>query len=158
MRIIYMLLFAISLTPTIGFTNSNINFDQQNNFTLNPNQTEKSLNNALVQLAEGINPKSFNKSWKTEGPAWLDKVKAASDIPTLSISYLMLAENIKPKLFKPSWEKSKEKWVKQVKEARSSLALAGLLKSFYNHLLPETFTKDWSSIGSQWVEMLSNIE
>ena len=158
MRIKYMLLFAISLTPTNGYTNSNINFDQQNNFNLNPNQTEKSLNNALVRLAEGINPKSFNKSWKTEGPVWLDKVKAASDIPTLSIYYLMLAENIKPKLFKPSWEKSKEKWVKQVKEARSSLALAGLLKSFYNHLLPETFTKDWSSIGTQWVEILSNIE
>ena len=158
MRIKCILLLAISITPAIGFTHSHGILNQKNNFTINPNQTENSLNSALVRLAEGINPKSFNKSWKTEGPVWMDKVKAASDIPTLSISYLMLAENIKPKLFKPSWEKSKEKWVKQVKEARSKLALAGLLKSFYNHLLPETFTKDWSSIGTQWVEILSNIE
>jgi len=158
MKIVYIL--ALTFTFTVSFGKAMINkhplFGSLSNFYLE--QTDGSLNSTLVELSEGINPKSYSKSWKVEGPKWVDKVKNAADVPTLSTSYLTLAEQIKPKFFKPSWEKSKDKWVKQVKEARSNLALAGLLKTFYNHLKPEAFTKDWPSKGAQWLEMLSKIE
>lgn len=158
MKIIYTLLLTISFTVAFGhepkIESGSIIFGSY----LNPNQTENLLNNALVELSEGINPKAYNKTWKTEGPVWVEKVKGASDVATLSAAYLSLAELIKPKYYKPSWEKAKDKWVKQVKEARSNLALAGLLKSFYNNLTPETFTKEWPAKGAQWVETLSKIE
>lgn len=158
MKIVYIL--AITLASSLSFGKTSINkhplFGSFTNLYLE--QTDGSLNSTLVEFSEGINPKSYSKSWKTEGPKWVDKVKNASDVATLSSAYLTLAEQIKPKFFKPSWEKSKDKWVKQVKEARSNLALAGLLKSFYNNLKPEVFTKDWPSKGAQWLEMLNNIE
>jgi hypothetical protein len=158
MKIVYTLLLTISLTSSIGFANkfSKNSLKLKHNYHLN--QSENSVNNALVELSEGINPKAFNKTWKKEGAAWVEKVKGATDVATLSAAYLTLAEQIKPKYFKPSWEKSKDKWVKQVKEARSNLALAGLLKSFYNNLTTETFTKEWPSKGAAWVETLSKIE
>lgn len=158
MKIVYTLILAISFNHSFAkdpkFETTHLVFGSY----INPNQTENLLNNALVELSEGINPKAFNKAWKTEGATWTEKVKGATDVATLSAAYLTLSEKIKPKYFKPTWEKSKEKWVKQVKEARSNLALAGLLKSFYNNLTPETFTKEWPSKGAQWVETLNKIE
>ena len=154
------LISSLFLTFTLSFGSadpiSNTVIEYHRSYRLN--QAESSLNNALVELGEGINPKSFDKSWKTEGPVWVEKVKSATDVATLSSAYLTLAENIKPKFYKPNWEKSKEKWVKQVKEARSNLALAGLLKTFYSNLIPETFTKEWAEKGNQWVESLNKIE
>lgn len=158
MKIVYTLLLTITLTSQVGFAHKIAYNSFSSTNILKLNQSEISLNNALVELSEGINPKSYNKTWKKEGAAWVDKVKGATDVATLSAAYLTLVEQIKPKFFKPSWEKSKEKWVKQVKEARSNLALAGLLKTFYNNLIPETFTKEWPSKGAQWVETLNKIE
>ena len=158
MKIVYTLILSFALSSTFAKehnqTSSILVFSNYNN----PNQSENLLNSALISLSEGINPKAFNKAWKTEGTKWVEKVKVATDVSTLSAAYLTLSEQIKPKYFKPSWEKSKDKWVKQVKEARSNLALAGLLKSFYNHLTPETFTEDWQSMGAQWLETLNKIE
>jgi len=156
MKIIYTLLLSISITSSFARSNR---FNSAPSFNvINFNQTESNLNNALVELSEGINPKSYNKSWKTEGSVWTEKVKSAADVASLSAAYLTLAEQIKPKFFRPNWEKGKDKWVKQVKEARSNLALAGLLKTFYTNLKPETFTKEWPSKGAQWVETLNKIE
>jgi hypothetical protein len=158
MKIIYTLILAISFNATFALEpkieTSSLVFGSY----INPNQTENLLNSALVELSQGINPKAFNKVWKTEGKLWVEKVNGATDVATLSAAYLTLSESIKPKYFKPNWEKSKDKWVKQVKEARSNLALAGLLKSLYNNLTPETFSKDWPSKGAQWVETLNKIE
>jgi hypothetical protein len=158
MKIAYTLLFAASFTITQGYSNKKTINNNPINIVSAYNQSESNLNNALLELVEGINPKAFNKSWKTEANVWKEKVKSAADVSTLSSSYLTLVEQIKPKYFKPNWEKSKEKWVKQVKEARSNLALAGLLKTFYSNLNPDTFTKDWPSKGAQWVESLNKIE
>ncbi len=158
MKIIYTLLLTISFNFTFAHEPKIDYSSLVYGCYINPNQSENLLNNALVELSEGINPKAFNKTWKTEGAAWVEKVKGATDVATLSAAYLTLSEKIKPKYFKPTWEKSKDKWVKQVKEARSNLALAGLLKSFYNNLTPETFTKEWPTKGAQWLETLSKIE
>lgn len=158
MKIIYTTLIAFSLNTAFAVEPQLETASLFFGCYINPNQTENLLNNALIELSEGINPKAFSKSWKTEGPIWSEKVKAAADVATLSAAYLTLSEQIKPKYFKPTWEKSKDKWVKQVKEARSNLALAGLLKSLYNNLTPETFTKEWPSKGAQWVETLAKIE
>jgi hypothetical protein len=158
MKIVFTLMLTLAISNTFATEYkkaSPLLVISKNN---NQNQSENLLNVALISLSEGINPKSFNKAWKTEGPKWVEKVKVATDVSTLSAAYLTLSEQIKPKYFKPSWEKSKDKWVKQVKEARSNLALAGLLKSFYNNLTPETFTKDWPSMGAQWLETLNKIE
>jgi hypothetical protein len=158
MKIIYTLILTVCFNHTFAhdpkFESSSVVFGSY----ISPNQSENLLNNALLELSEGINPKAFNKAWKTEGAAWTEKVKGAADVAALISAYLTLSEQIKPKYFKPNWEKSKDKWVKQVKEARSNLALAGLLKSFYNYLTPETFTKEWPSKGAQWVETLNKIE
>jgi hypothetical protein len=158
MKTIYTLIVALSFSSAFAVEPKIQSSYLVDGFYTNLNQSENLLNNALVELSEGINPKAFNKAWKKEGPAWVEKVKGATDVATLSATYLTLSEQIKPKYYKPSWEKSKDKWVKQVKEARSNLALAGLLKSFYNNLTPETFTKDWPSKGAQWVETLNKIE
>ncbi|HRG60165.1 MAG TPA: hypothetical protein PK323_14520 [Bacteroidia bacterium] len=158
MKIVYTLILTLSFSNIFGHKNQIIKSNQSKPYFIHENQTESNFNTALIELSEGINPKAFNKAWKTEGAAWSDKVKGASDIATLSASLLSFSEHIKPKFFKPSWEKAKDKWVKQVKEARSNLALAGLLKSLYNNLTPETFTKDWPSKGAQWVETLNKIE
>jgi hypothetical protein len=158
MKIVYTLLLTLSISSSIGFAHkcsiNPLKYSSHSKF----NQSENTLNSALVELTEGINPKAFNKTWKKEGAAWIEKVKGATDVATLSAAYLSLAEQIKPKYFKPAWEKSKDKWVKQVKEARSNLALAGLLKSFYNNLTAETFTKEWPAKGAAWVETLNKIE
>lgn len=158
MKIVYTLILTLSFSNIFGYKNQIKKSNPIIPYLIYENQTESNFNNALIELSEGINPKSFNKAWKTEGAAWSDKVKGASDIATLSASLLSFSEHIKPKFFKPSWEKAKDKWVKQVKEARSNLALAGLLKSLYNNLTPETFAKDWPSKGAQWVETLNKIE
>jgi hypothetical protein len=158
MKIIYTLILTISFHQAFSHEPRFESAAIVSGISINLNQTENLLNNALVELSEGINPKSFNKAWKTEGAKWTENVKGANDVATLSAAYLTLSEQIKPKYFKPTWEKGKEKWVKQVKEARSNLALAGLLKSFYNNLTPEIFTKEWPSKGAQWVETLNKIE
>lgn len=158
MKIAYTLLLTLSISTIFGHSTKVSQTTNNIQHSIYENQSESNFNSALIELSEGINPKSYNKTWKTEGAAWTDKVKAAADVSALSASLLEFSEYIKPKFFKPSWEKAKDKWVKQVKEARSNLALAGLLKSFYNNLTPETFTKEWPSKGAQWVETLNKIE
>lgn len=158
MKVLYTALLSITISSLYGHTSNPKQFQPITCIAFQTDQNTGNLNSVLVELSEGINPKAYQKVWKTDGPVWTEKVKNAADVPSLSASLLEFSEKIKPKFFKPTWEKAKDKWVKQVKEARSNLALAGLLKSFYNHLTPETFTKEWPGKGAQWVETLNKIE
>ncbi len=160
MKFVYLL----TVTGICSFFGNNLSIPNQlvRNFQENSvvlkHEEHANLNTALTVLAEGINPKSFNKTWKTEKSIWLEKTNSATDVNALSASMVTLSEQIKPKYFKPAWEKNKTRWIKQVKEARSTLALAGLLKTFSGNLKPEAYTKDWPTAAKQWVEILNTIE
>jgi hypothetical protein len=67
MKIVFtlMLTFAVSNTFATEYKKASpLLVISKNN---NQNQSENLLNVALISLSEGINPKAFNKAWKTEG-------------------------------------------------------------------------------------------
>jgi hypothetical protein len=76
MKIIYTTLLAFTLNTAFAVEPQLETASLFFGCYINPNQTENLLNNALIELSEGINPKAFSKSWKTEGPALVRKGKS----------------------------------------------------------------------------------